>query len=275
MKVLSWKDGVQMDITVVDHFAKSIIKEAGHKIRHSFFGSIEIDTKSNANDLVTSVDRAIEQFFILTIQSQYPTHRVLGEEGYGNRVEALDGVVWIVDPIDGTMNFVHQKRNFAISVGIYVDGVGELGYIYDVMNDELYAARKDYGAYLNDERLPRLRETEVHDGVLGLNARWLMDNQFGLTNQLIELIRDCRGTRSYGSAALEIAYVATGRLNGYISFGLSPWDIAGGVVIAREVGAIATTHDGSALSFLRSEPFIVANTTLHDALLERFAVKIK
>ena len=95
-----------------------MIKEAGHKIRISFFNHIHIDSKSDANDLVTNIDREIEQFFISRIQRDFPTHKILGEEGFGDEVDSLDGVTWILDPIDGTMNFIHQKRNFAISLGI-------------------------------------------------------------------------------------------------------------------------------------------------------------
>src|SRR5699024_6046062 len=186
---------------------------------------------------------------IRKIQQQYPAHRILGEEGFGHVVESLQGVVWIVDPIDGTLNFIHQQRNFAISVGVYIDGVGMLGYIYDVVRDELYSAEKGKGAYVNDERLPMIEQQSIHKAVIGMNARWLAPNRFQLQTQLFRVVADCRSTRSYGSAALEIAYVASGKLNGYISFNLSPWDIAGGAVIAQEVGAIVSTVTGAPANY--------------------------
>src|SRR3954468_3507139 len=101
---------------VIDRFAKSLIKEAGHKIRVSFFNQIDIETKSSVNDLVTNIDKEIEQFFISRIKRDFPDHKILGEEGFGDVVQTLDGVVWMLDPIDGTMNFIHQRRNFAISL---------------------------------------------------------------------------------------------------------------------------------------------------------------
>lgn len=259
-----------MDLNEMDKFAKSMVKEAGHKIRHSFFSTIEINTKSNLNDLVTNIDKEIEQFMIRKIQQQYPAHRILGEEGFGHVVESLQGVVWIVDPIDGTLNFVHQQRNFAISVGVYIDGVGMLGYIYDVVRDELYSAEKGKGAYVNDERLPMIEQQSIHKAVIGMNARWLAPNRFQLQTQLFRVVADCRSTRSYGSAALEIAYVASGKLNGYISFNLSPWDIAGGAVIAQEVGAIVTTVTGAPANYLTADTFILANEVLHDQLLNEY-----
>ena len=153
----------------------------------------------------------------------------------------------MLDPIDGTMNFVHQKRNFAISLGIYAEGVGMLGYIYDVMRDDFYNAAKGEGAYFNDERLPQLEITPLTEAVIGINASWVAPNRYVDNEKIIELIRTCRGTRSYGSAAMELAYVASGRLDAYMSMRLSPWDIAGGMVIAQEVGAVATNMKGKCL----------------------------
>ena len=215
-----------MNLEFIDRYAKSLIKEAGHKIRVSFFNRIHIDSKTNANDLVTNIDREIEQFFISRIQADFPGHKILGEEGFGDAVDTLAGVTWILDPIDGTMNFIHQKRNFAISLGIYVDGIGILGYIYDVVRDDFYNARKGEGAYFNDERLPQLEAVPVNEAVIGINARWIAPNRYLDNEKLIGLVLECRGTRSYGSATIELAYVASGRLDAYISMRLSPWDIA-------------------------------------------------
>lgn len=259
-----------MDWNKIDRFTKSLIKEAGQKIRNSFYEPIQIDSKSNVNDLVTNIDQEIEQFFIKNIQFTFPNHRVLGEEGFGDQVTALNGIVWIIDPIDGTMNFVHQQHNFAISIGIYEDGVGMLGYIYDVVRDELYAAQKGAGAYINDERLPQLNEGRIEEAVIGINARWFNAKRYLNGMKLLELVADCRGTRSYGSAALEIAYVASGKLDAYISGRLSPWDIAGGVVIAEEVGAVVTNLKAETLSFLQPDSFIVSRPDLHEHIINKY-----
>ncbi|MCZ2258918.1 inositol monophosphatase family protein [Sporosarcina sp. G11-34] len=259
-----------MNLDAIDRYAKSLIKEAGHKIRVSFFSHIQIDSKSNANDLVTNIDREIEQFFISRIQKDFPTHQVFGEEGFGDVVTSLDGVTWILDPIDGTMNFVHQKRNFAISLGIYVDGVGMLGYIYDVMQDDLYHAAKGKGAYYNDELLPQLEAKLITDAIIGVNAKWVVPNRALNHHKITELVLECRGTRSYGSAALEIAYVATGRLDAYMSTRLSPWDIAGGLVIGREVGISATNLRGEELGLLKQETFLIARPELHEHILKHY-----
>lgn len=259
-----------MNWGTIDKYAKSLIKEAGHKIRMSFFSSIDIDSKADANDLVTNIDRQIEQFFIQRIQRDFPGHRILGEEGFGDEITSLEGIIWMLDPIDGTMNFVHQKRNFAISLGIYADGIGKLGYIYDVMNDDFYHAALGEGAYFNDEKLPILENTPLENAIIGVNASWVAPNRRIENEPIAEMVHKCRGTRSYGSAAIELAYVASGRIDAYMSLRLSPWDIAGGMVIAQEVGAIATNMHGDKPHLLGQDTFLVAKPGLHETILSKY-----
>ena len=263
-----------MDLQRLDRYAKALIKEAGRRIRYSFSSELSIDSKADANDLVTNIDKEIEQFFIQEIRKEYSGHSILGEEGFGDKLENLNGFVWILDPIDGTMNFIHQKRNFAISLGIFHDGIGVFGYIYDVIHDELYSAQKGHGAYLNDEEIPVLEPTTIPEAIIGMNASWVVPNRHIEHEGLIALVRDVRGIRSYGSAALELAYVATGRIDAYMSMRLSPWDIAGGTVIAEEVGAVSTNLGGEPLSFLGQDTFIVARKGLHDQLISEY-IKLK
>jgi myo-inositol-1(or 4)-monophosphatase len=259
-----------LNISAIDRYAKSLIKEAGHRIRRSFFTEIDIETKADANDLVTNIDREIEQFFIRRIKRDFPDHKVLGEEGFGDNVHSLEGVIWMLDPIDGTMNFIHQHQNFAISLGIYIDGIGVFGYIYDVMRNDFYYAAKDEGAYLNDERLPNLERTSLQEAIIGINASWVAPNRYINHEKIASLVHDCRGTRSYGSAAIEIAYVSTGKIDAYISTRLSPWDIAGGVIIANEVGAIASNLDNRSINLLEQDSFIVANAGLHASIVKDY-----
>src|SRR5699024_4186314 len=136
--------------------AKQWVLEAGEMIRININEPLTVDTKTSTNDLVTTVDKHTEQHYADNIKKTDPNHIILSEEGFGDELLSLDGTVWIIDPIDGTMNFVHQKRNFAISIGIYQDGVGDIGFIYDVMSDVLYSAKKGEGAYKDDVKLPLL-----------------------------------------------------------------------------------------------------------------------
>src|SRR5213080_2007901 len=136
-----------MDWDQIYSQAQHWVKEAGEKIRLSFDKTLDIQTKSNPNYLVTNIDKEIQQFFIKKIRGVYPNHKIMGEEGFGDQSIKHEGIVWLIDPIDGTMNFIHQQRNFAISLGIYENGLGKIGLVYDVVHDELYNAFRGKGAY--------------------------------------------------------------------------------------------------------------------------------
>jgi myo-inositol-1(or 4)-monophosphatase len=259
-----------MDWEYIDLQAKQWVKEAGDKIRDSFTKTLNIQTKSNPNDLVTNIDKEIEQFFINKIRKSFPNHRILGEEGFGDEVSNLDGVVWIIDPIDGTMNFIHQQRNFAISLGVYENGIGKIGIIYDVAHDELYHAINGKGAFMNDTQLPTLSKSTVKESIIALNATWVMENHRIDHNLLIPLVREARGTRSYGTAALEMVFVATGRVDAYISMRLSPWDVAAGAVIIEELGGVVTNLRGKKLDFLSQDSLLVANPGLHQTIINDY-----
>jgi myo-inositol-1(or 4)-monophosphatase len=246
------------------------VKEAGEKIRLSFDQTLNIQTKSNPNDLVTNIDKETEQFFISKIRGAYPDHHILGEEGFGDKLESLEGIVWLIDPIDGTMNFIHQQRNFAISIGVYENGVGKIGLVYDVVHDELYHAVRGNGAFLNDKPMPVLQSRSVKESIIALNATWVMENRRIDHHLLIPLVRDARGTRSYGTAALEMVFVAAGRMDAYISMRLSPWDFAGGAVIVEELGGVVTNLRGEKLDFLSKDSLLVARPGLHETILHDY-----
>lgn len=254
----------------IDSYAKKWIKEAGELIKHSLSRTLTIQTKSNPNDLVTEIDKAVEQFFIRNIQENFPEHRVMGEEGFGDRVTELDGIVWFIDPIDGTVNFVHMQRNFAISIGIYEDGVGQIGLIYDVIRDELYHTIRGEGAFMNDIPLEHLHSVKVNEAIIGLNSTWVTENKRIDPAILGALVKDTRGTRSYGSAALEMASVAAGRLDAYISLRLAPWDFAAGKVIIEELGGRISDLKGKPLDLLSQSSVLVSKPQLYDEIMVNY-----
>ncbi|MGW6384265.1 inositol monophosphatase family protein [Peribacillus butanolivorans] len=254
----------------MDTYAKLWMKEAGSKLRASFETKLNIEIKTNPNDLVTNMDKAIETFFCDKITETFPEHRIFGEEGMGNEIKDLKGTVWILDPIDGTLNFIHQQRNFAISLGIYEDGIGKIGMVYDVVNDELYHVIKGEGAFMNDQRLSPLKEVSVSKAILSMNASWVTENRRIDPSLLAPLVRDARGTRSYGSAALELAYVAAGRLDAYITMRLMPWDFAGGVLLVEEVGGEVSNITDKKLDFLEGDSLFVSKPGLHKEVLEKY-----
>lgn len=256
---------------LIDQKVKKWLTDARERIINSFEQVLDIETKSNRNDLVTNIDKETEQFFIANIRKEFPNHQILGEEGFGDQLTSLDGIVWIIDPIDGTMNFVHQQCNFAISIGIYEDGVGKLAYIYDVVHQELYYAKAGHGAFLNERQLPKLEDqVQLADAVIAMNATWLTHNRYMDPTNLQKLVNNVRGTRSYGSAALEFAYVAAGRLDAYITMRLSPWDFAAGKIIVEELGGRVTNLAGEELNLLEKNSIIVAKPRLHKDIVEKY-----
>ncbi|MDX5475890.1 MAG: inositol monophosphatase family protein [Bacillaceae bacterium] len=264
-----------MNWSQIDKDAKQWTREAGERIKESLHKELLIETKTSRDDLVTNMDKETEEFFIKKINEKYPEHQILGEEGFGNTVKELKGTVWIIDPIDGTMNFVHQKRNFAISVAVYEDGVGKIGLIYDVISDELYHAVEGQGAFFNDEPIPSLSKVKVEEAVIGMNATWVTENIRIDPTILAPLVKDVRGTRSYGSAALEFAYVATGRIDAYITLRLSPWDFAAGLIIINELGGKVTTLYGEPLNLLEQNSVFVSKPGLHEEIMENYLYKLK
>lgn len=251
--------------------AKDWILEAGANIRNFIHQPLHIYTKTNQNDLVTTVDRETEMYFANKIKATFPDHFLLGEEGYGDQITDLEGVVWIIDPIDGTINFIHQKRNFAISVGIYIDGIGEIGFIYDVMGDFLYHAKRGEGAYKNHKKLrPLARDKNIGESIIGFNHQWLCENTLVDVTKMQKLVKTIRSTRTVGSAALEFAYVAEGSFDAYLSMGLSPWDFAAGLIIVNEVGGITTNTKGEPINLLERNTIATGNRAIHHTIIKQY-----
>ncbi|MEI3605257.1 inositol monophosphatase family protein [Pseudogracilibacillus sp. SE30717A] len=249
--------------------AKAWILEAGELIRKKINDPLVVDTKANANDLVTTIDRETEEFLATNIKETYPNHFILSEEGFGDNISTLDGVVWIIDPIDGTINFVNQKRNFAISIGIFIDGIGEMGFVYDVMAGNLYSAKRGEGAYKNDRKLrPLKKDLQLSESILGLNHKWLCENTVVDEKEIQKLVKRVRGTRAYGSAALKLAFLAEGIIDSYITMNLAPWDIAGGMVLVAEVGGVTKNIDGKSVNMIGTDSTVSCHPAILEDLLE-------
>ncbi|WP_257833032.1 inositol monophosphatase family protein [Salipaludibacillus agaradhaerens] len=248
-----------LDFVKIKQTAETWTREAGEYIKDQMASSsFAISTKANPHDLVTDVDKNVEAFFLDKIRKTYPDHRLMGEEGSFEEIKDLNGTVWILDPIDGTINFVHQSSHFAISIGIYQDGHPVIGIVYDVMNNDMYSSLKGEGATLNEEKIPPIINHSLNESILSFNSGWMLEDR-----RLERLVKEVRGVRSYGVAALEMAYVAVGKLDAYISFNLAPWDIAGGYALLVEVGGKATNYEGKPLDFLKKDTLIAASPSIH------------
>lgn len=260
-----------IDREILFNRVRAWILEAGSLIRRKMNDPLSISTKSSPKDLVTQIDKEVEFFFANKIKQFYPTHLLLGEEGYGDKnIDQLD-TVWIIDPIDGTMNFVHQKQNFAISIGIYYKGIGEIGCIYDVMNNNLYSALRGNGAYKNDRKLRPLNDAlTLEEAMICLSHRWIIENRLVDAAKMQQLVRRVRGVRTYGSAALEFALVAEGAIDAYITMRLEPWDVAAGKIIVAEVGGTTTNVTGEEVGLLETSSIITGNKAIHKTIVEQY-----
>jgi myo-inositol-1(or 4)-monophosphatase len=255
-----------MDRHRVNMAARSWIKIAGERIRQSFSMDITINTKSNLNDLVTNIDRKTEKFFANNIKELFPGHFLYSEEGYGDKLLNLAGTVWILDPIDGTANFIHQKRNFAISLAIYHNGEPVFGYVYDVVEDKLYFAEKNNGAYINDVPVAsRVSERPLQESLLSCNLKLLKNEE----NNVGNIFQHARDLRLYKCASLEIVYVGLGILDAFLAPRLSLWDIAGAKVFAEELQCVVTQLDGTPFPELNKGSVLVAPTKLQREILDQ------
>jgi myo-inositol-1(or 4)-monophosphatase len=212
--------------------------------------SFDLDRVSIAekqhNDFVTDVDQAAEQAIIEVLQKAYPSHAFLGEEsGTTGNVNDESEFVWVIDPLDGTTNFMHGFPQYAVSIALQQRGVITLGVVYDPVRNELFTAEKGAGAYLNDKRIRVRKLDRIAGALLGTGYKngsvKALDEYLKMYGIMAER---CHGVRRAGSAALDLAYVASGRLDGFYEKNLQPWDIAAGTLLVTEAGGIAGEFNG-------------------------------
>ena len=203
---------------------------------HTRVADLEVSRKGRG-DFVTEVDRAAERAIISTVREYYPDHGFLGEEG-GSQ-PGREEVVWIVDPLDGTANYLRQIPHYAVSIGVRQNGRLEHAVIYDPRRNELFTATRGWGAQLDNRRIRVSRHDNLAEAVLALSVPQTLDGRLGGPLSHRGVIR-----RRTGSAALDLAYVAAGRFDGFWGVGLHAWDLAAGVLLVREAGGLLSAPDG-------------------------------
>jgi myo-inositol-1(or 4)-monophosphatase len=230
---------------------------------------VGIQTKGD-HDFVTSVDKAAEEEIIATIRKSYPNHAILAEES-GHRGPRDPEVTWIIDPLDGTLNFIHGIPHFCVSIGIEVKGRLEHGVIYDPLKDELFWASRGRGAILNDRRIRVSQHSVLDNAMLGTGFPYTNDPALieEMLAVLSHVMPKVSGLRRAGSAALDLAYVAAGRFDAFWEYDLKPWDIAAGTLLVREAGGCVTTLDGEEHN-LEQKTILATNPKFHKLLLNEF-----
>ena len=237
--------------------------------------SFDIDrvtvSEKQHNDFVTDIDQAAEQAIVETLLKAYPGHAILAEEsGASANLNDESEFVWIIDPLDGTTNFMHGYPNYCISIALQQRGVTTNAVVYDPVRNDLFTATKGAGAYLNDKRIRVLNHDRLGKALLssghGPDPRALAEYL-----RMYEVIASrCHGVRSSGSAALELANVAAGRIDGFYEKGLKVWDIAAGALLVTEAGGIVGEFSGES-DYLHKGDVIAAGPKVFGAMIPLLA----
>lgn len=252
------------------NIAVAAARSAGNHIMRYYDRADQLAVERKArNDFVTQVDRGAEAEIIRAIQKAYPQHAILGEEngliGDPKRAE----VTWIIDPLDGTTNFLHRIPHFAVSIGIQVRGRLEHGVIYAPCTQDLYIASRGDGALLNNRKLRVSGCKELDSALIGTGVPLREEYLDRYLPMLRNVAATSAGIRRAGSAALDLAYVAAGRLEGFWEFNLKPWDIAAGIVLVQEAGGVVRELNGEA-DVLQTGHILASTTKLIDELAPLF-----
>ncbi len=219
------------------HIAGDLMRQELHKV-----ASIPVTQKAR-HDYVTEIDRASEEQIVREIKRFHPDHAILGEEG-GEQGES--DFVWIIDPLDGTSNYLHGMPHFGISIALQEKGRTQHAVVYDPMRDEMFSASRGGGAHLNNTRIRVSARTTLDNAIVAtafpFRQRGMMSVYTGIFSDVFKKVEDIR---RYGSAALDLAWVAAGRMDAFFEIGLKPWDVAAGALIVREAGGVVSDFDGS------------------------------
>src|ERR1700682_4082250 len=227
-------------------------RRAGRSLKRDLgeIENLQVSLKGPAN-FVSLADKRAEQMLLEDLTKARPGYGFIGEEG-GIREGDDKTHTWIVDPLDGTTNFLHGIPQFAISIGLRREGAIVAGVIYNPANDELYTAERGKGAFLNDTRLRVAARKQMSEAVIACGIPHHGRGDLALGGRELEAVRDkVAGLRRFGAAALDLAFIAAGRFDGYWERNVSPWDMAAGIVLVREAGGFVTDLDGGQAMFAK------------------------
>jgi myo-inositol-1(or 4)-monophosphatase len=227
-------------------------------------GQLNIDQKGK-NDYASEVDRAAEREIINIIRTAYPDHAILAEE---SGQHAGNDFVWVIDPLDGTTNFLHGFPQYAVSIALKYRGKLEVAVIYDPLRDELFTAKRGGGAMLNSRRLRVTNQTSMKGALIGTGFPFKTDLHLDAYIGMFKAITtEAAGIRRAGAAALDLAYVAAGRLDGFWEIGVMEWDMAAGILLIKEAGGVVTDFSFND-NYLASGNVIAGSPKMHQMLYQ-------
>jgi myo-inositol-1(or 4)-monophosphatase len=247
-------------------FATQIAREAGHLLVQRL-GSAKITSKGDIN-LVTEADIAAENLIIERIRSYYPQHGILAEESgeaalVGGRHSDWK---WIIDPLDGTTNYAHGYPCFCVSIALEYKGVLEIGAVYDPMRDEMFAAERGQGATLNERQIRVSDVDELNSAMVCTGFPYNVRERPDFAREFAKFTMEAQAVRRDGSAALDLAYVACGRFDGFWEDGLNPWDVAAGALLITEARGRVTNFKDEPVNIYK-EQVLASNGLLHEAMM--------
>ena len=246
-------------------FVMDLARAAGQVIRENYETVHEVGRKRTVIELVTEVDHAAEQLIVAAIRERYPDHAILAEEG--RSLEQVSDYLWVVDPLDGTVNYAHGFPIFAVSIAVRRRGETVIGVVYDPLRDELFAAERGAGTFLNGQRRHVSGTQRLQDALLATGFPY--DRATRPDNNVAEftrLITRVQGIRRAGAASLDMAYLAVGRLDGYWEQHLSPWDWAAGALLVEEAGGVVTDFESQPWT-LEKVQIVASNGKIHEELV--------
>ena len=243
-----------------------IAREAGTLLMEYFDRRVKIEYKGDA-DLVTEADRASEKLILERIRAHWPSHDVIGEEGA--RIETGGDYRWYVDPLDGTTNFAHSFPVFCVSLGLAFRGKRKAAVLYDPTRDELFAAERGKGAFLNGQKIEVSNTSKLAQSLVATGFPSHKRHKNPNIYFYHQLTLRTHGVRRAGSAALDLASVACGRFDGFWEFNLNAWDTAAGILILEEAGGNVTGFQGQALE-ITDRDVVASNGVIHSELLHEF-----
>jgi myo-inositol-1(or 4)-monophosphatase len=224
-----------------------------------------------ANDFVTEVDQAAERAIIETLLQAYPDHGILAEESGREHGQANSEYTWIIDPLDGTTNFIHGFPFYAVSIALAHRGVLQQAVVYDPTRNDLFHASKGRGAYLNDRRLRVSKRTRLSESLVGTGFPFRKGDNFKRYVKMFEeVMQSCAGVRRPGAAALDLCYVAAGHYDGFFEMGLNPWDAAAGALMITEAGGLVGNFTGEA-DFLYQREIVAGTPKVYGSLVKILA----
>jgi len=248
--------------------AVEIAREAGALTATYFERRVAIETKGEF-DLVTEADRASEKLIVERLRTYFPSHAIVAEEGGGH--EGCSEYRWFVDPLDGTTNFAHSFPMFCVTMGLERAGETIAGVVYDPIRQEVFTAERGAGAFLNNHRVRTSSIGKVADSLASTGFPSRKRHHNVNIHFYYQLAMASHGVRRTGSAALDLSYVASGRLDFFWEFGLKPWDMAAGALLVQEAGGRVSDMTGAPLSLTASDNILADNGALHGEILASFA----